>query len=197
METQVTEDVYMPGRGQIESQRLNRQHNFLRRVAYGHLIQPSIPRSDLRTIADVGTGTGIWAQEVAEELESSPNPIECVGFDVSPEQFRKLEISQVQFVIHDVHTPFPSQYHEKFDLVNIRLLSYAIKANSVQTVVENIVQIIREILRPFSSFSVVLTLACHLSSKDRAVSSSGRNVTSLTPGQSQRHRMRGLQLPTY
>ncbi|KAK3167845.1 hypothetical protein OEA41_004291 [Lepraria neglecta] len=138
-----TEEAYMLSRNHEESRRLDAQHHFSRELAHGHLIQPSIPQSGLRSIADVGTGTGIWLREAAQELATPNEQIEFTGFDISVQQFPKDSIQGVNFVMHDIVEPFPQEYHEKFDLVHVRLLSYAIKEQDLDKAVENIIQILR------------------------------------------------------
>ena len=54
-----TEEAYMLNRSQEESIRLDAHHHYMRQSAHGSLVQPSIPRSNLRAIADVATGTGL------------------------------------------------------------------------------------------------------------------------------------------
>ena len=54
-----------------ESKRLNALSKFLRALFYGHLIHPSIPRHELRAVADVGTGTGVWVDDVQQELDAA------------------------------------------------------------------------------------------------------------------------------
>lgn len=136
-----TDEAYMLSRNREESQRLNAQHHFSCALAHGHLIQPSIPLSDLCNIADIGCGTGIWLRAAAQELGTRVN---CTGFDISAQQFPKDNIRGVEFVVHDVVKPFPPEHHENFDMVNIRLLSYALKAQDLETAVENIIQILRK-----------------------------------------------------
>ena len=138
-----TEEAYMLTRNPEESKRLDAQHHFSRELAHGHLIQPSIPQSGLRSIADVGTGTGIWLREAAQELVTPNEQIEFTGFDISAQQFPKDNILGVDFVVHNVVEPFPQQCHEKFDLVHVRLLSYALKEQDLEKAVENIIQILR------------------------------------------------------
>ena len=149
-----TEDVYMLSRNQEESQRLDAQHHYSRALAHGHLIQPSIPQSSLRKIADVGTGTGIWLREAAQQLAKPDELIEFTGFDISAQQFPKDNIQGVHFVVHDVVEPFPQQYHGNFDLVHVRLLSYALKAQILKKAVENIIKILRESWSRISFISV-------------------------------------------
>ena len=135
-----TNEVYMLHRNQEESKRLDAQHHFSRALAHGNLIHPSIPQSNLLTVADVATGTGVWLREAAQELAA---PTKFTGFDISGQQFPKDGIKGVDFVLHDVVQPFARQYHGYFDLVHVRLLSYALKAQDLTVVVENIVQLIR------------------------------------------------------
>ena len=144
------EEAYMLPRNSQESKRLNFQHDFLCNLSNGHLIHSSIACKDLRTIADIATGTGIWLQELAESgaiSTKAENDVKAsfVGFDISPQQFpAQADLpSDMKFVVHDMTEPFPQQYHERFDLVNIRLVSYAIKAVDLEKTVRNVLQIIR------------------------------------------------------
>ncbi len=56
----------------------------------------------------------------------------------------------IKFVVHDAVKSFPARYHGKFDLVNVRLLSYAVKAQDLRSVVENVVEIMSESVRPLT-----------------------------------------------
>ena len=127
-----------------ESKRLDAQHAYMRLLAHGYLVQPSIPRTGLRKVADVGTGTGIWLREVKQEIAASDASVGFVGFDISPLQFPQDALPGVDFVVHSVTNAFPSQYHETFDLVHVRLLSYALKAQELRQAIENVIQILRE-----------------------------------------------------
>lgn len=139
-----TDEAYMMNRNEEESKRLDAQHNFMRQLAHGSLVQSSIPRSDLRAIADVGTGTGIWLREAAQELATSKEQIVFTGFDISAQQFPKDDTHGLNLVVHNVVEPFPPEYHEKFDLVHVRLLSYALKAQDLEISVKNVIQLLRE-----------------------------------------------------
>ena len=140
-------EAYMLQRSPEESRRLDTQHDFLRALAHGELVHQSIPRQRLRAVADVATGTGVWLQETLRELtpvQNDPRGVDFVGFDISPSQFPRGKVPGIVFVVHDVRKAFPRQYHARFDLVHVRLLSYAIKAQDLMTVVENIVQILSQ-----------------------------------------------------
>ena len=145
-------DDYMLQRDSQESKRLNAQHEFLVSLSGGHLIHPSIRCKGLQSVADVATGTGVWLRDVAAIPNFSTQPdgktTEFTGFDISPQQFPPVEDlpSNVKFVVHDVTKPFPPEYHETFDLVSVRLLSYVIKAAELEKIVRHTLQIIRESL---------------------------------------------------
>lgn len=130
-----------------ESIRLNTQHQFMRALSNGHLIHPSIPLHGVRAIADVGTGTGMWLRDTASQLLSSDRATESIefwGFDISAQQFPREGSPGTTFRVQNVVESFPQQFHEKFDVVHVRLLSYAVKAKDLEKVVDNIVQILRQ-----------------------------------------------------
>ncbi|RAQ93898.1 class I SAM-dependent methyltransferase [Thermogemmatispora tikiterensis] len=62
----------------LEDQRLNYQHHALYRTLSNHYLAPLAPER-VRTILDVGTGTGIWAFEMQALF---PHAL-VVGVDVS------------------------------------------------------------------------------------------------------------------
>ena len=140
------EEAYMLPRNDAESKRLDTQHDYMRALAHGHLVHPSVDKSQLNRVADVGTGTGIWLRETAQEiakLDSSDGNTKFVGFDISSEQFQQENCPGIEFVLHDATQPFPDQYQETFDLVHVRLLSYAARAKDLRRIVENIVDLLR------------------------------------------------------
>lgn len=96
----------------------------------------------------MATGTGIWLRELAASPTflnpSNVKQRSFVGFDISPQQFPSSEELQsgVCLVIHDMTETFPLRYHENFDLVNVRLVSYVLKALELEKVVRNILQLL-------------------------------------------------------
>lgn len=145
---------YMLDRDSEESKRLDAQHNFMRSLSGGHLTHPSVPSNNIRSIADVATGTGIWLRELAASPAYSGRidgeERSYVGFDISPLQLPSTSEQQhnVSFVVHDMTEAFPPDYHEKFDLVNIRFVSYVIRAAELKKVVWNILQLLSEQFLP-------------------------------------------------
>ncbi len=146
-----------------ESRRLDAQHEFMRQLSHGHLVHPSIPCAKIRSVADVATGTGIWLRQLAASpnfqhpSDGGQNPF--VGFDISPQQFPPAEELQpgISFMVHDMTKPFPSEYHEKFDLVNVRFISYVLKALELEKVVGNILQLLSRSLPSTFNYHANLT----------------------------------------
>ena len=137
---------YMLPRGNEEIERLNFQHKFITALHDERLIHPNIPRQAIKNVADVGTGTGAWLFDVANQFAtgSGEEPdVNFVGFDITAKQFPSKEIPNIKFVVHGVFQPFPQECQGKFDLVNVRLLTYALTTDSIQTAVENVAQLLR------------------------------------------------------
>ncbi|KAL8727029.1 MAG: hypothetical protein Q9166_006327 [cf. Caloplaca sp. 2 TL-2023] len=143
------DEAYMLPRNIQESRRLDAQHEYMRALSYGHLIHSSIPARQLHAVADVATGTGVWLRHLAEDpalpRSAARQDPSFVGFDISKEQFPPTQSlpPHVKLVVHDMVEPFPAEYHERFDLVNVRLVSYAIKGSNLDRVVRNVIQLLR------------------------------------------------------
>ncbi|KAF5979421.1 methyltransferase [Fusarium coicis] len=81
-------DEYVLGRDISGSIRLDAQH-LLWRLHTGYTLHPAIPRSSKMKIAEVGTGTGIWLFDLAQEL---PDTVCLHGYDISATQFPSKEL---------------------------------------------------------------------------------------------------------
>eukprot|EP00136_Aspergillus_niger_P004477 XP_001394683.2 hypothetical protein ANI_1_2208094 [Aspergillus niger CBS 513.88] len=137
-----------------EHERLNRQHNLIQQTFLNNqLIHPPIPLSSLTGgIADIGCGTGIWLQEVAQSLQSpggaSASPTtttlpSLVGFDLNAAAFPENPTPGIHLVQHDCTKPFDARYHGQFDLVNIRGLAYAITEEKLSRALDNALLLLR------------------------------------------------------
>ena len=147
------DDGYMLRRDSQESARLDAQHGFFRLLARGQLVHPSIPLQSHHAVADVAAGTGIWLRQLAS---SPPFSTQAgaerkgtfVAFDLSAQQFPPQEEEEgrgeVNYVVHDMTQEFPAEYREKFDLVNVRFVSYVLRAADLEKVVSNVIQILRK-----------------------------------------------------
>ena len=137
-------EAYMLQRNTQESRRLDNQHDLLRNLMDGKLVHPFVPLEKVRAVADVGTGTGLWLKDLRQTLQETNQQVELVGFDISELQFPQELRPDIELVLHDIVETFPQKYHGKFDLVQVRLLSYAIKAKDLVKAVESVCQIIRK-----------------------------------------------------
>ncbi|KAF2788501.1 S-adenosyl-L-methionine-dependent methyltransferase, partial [Melanomma pulvis-pyrius CBS 109.77] len=101
---------------------LNFNHYLMRDIA-GYLTHPDIPLAapQLR-IADVGTGTGIWACELATKLSSTTARIDA--FDISDLQFPApaFRPANVHFHVHNSFQPYADAFLGQFDIVHVRFM---------------------------------------------------------------------------
>ncbi|KAJ5661902.1 Methyltransferase type 12 [Penicillium maclennaniae] len=140
--------IYLLGRSEAETTRLNNQHRFLVAIS-GDIIHPSIPIDTITAVADVGTGTGIWLADLAKRLPNAQS-VYLHGFDISDAQFppdhtisgpqgRKIPLS-----VQDGLKPFPPEHLGRYDLVHIRLLTAGLLQDGYATVLKNA----RDLLTP-------------------------------------------------
>lgn len=165
MITMASTSHYMLKRDTKESKRLDFQHEFMRALCHGNILHPSIPRDDIRAVADMGTGTGMWLNDLAEELQvhgKHETKVDLIGFYISAEQFSSSDdrCPEVDLVAHDIISPFPKQYHGKFDVVNMRFLVYALNEADLKKAIDNITETLRKgSSRLIILLLVILTLA--------------------------------------
>ncbi|KAI9646935.1 hypothetical protein NHQ30_004935 [Ciborinia camelliae] len=145
IEAPTQEHYLLSRRDEEEKDRLDQQSNIIGIVRDGHVLDPSIPKQNIYRIADVATGTGIWLREVAAELVDGgySSPLKTVGFDISAKQFPKTSPPENKFVVWDMTTSFPQEYHRSFDVVHVRLVILALKVEQIKDVVQNIVELLK------------------------------------------------------
>ena len=131
-------DDYTLGRDYRASARLGFQHH-LYSETFGYHLHPSIPTPNTPlSIADVGTGTGIWLLGLDRHL---PTPAaRLCGIDISGDQFPRPEWlpSNVDFIESDVSDPAgpPAELLGAFDIVHLRLFIAIIQEDDPTPVIE-------------------------------------------------------------
>lgn len=125
--------------------RLNKQHSLFTQ-SFRFLLHPRIPinYNDAKLsleIADIATGTGIWAIETAKIL---PSKCQIDGFDISDKQFPPAEDlpSNIRLREWDVLAPMPVEYWNRYDIVNVRALVVALGDDEWKIAVRNLVLIL-------------------------------------------------------
>ncbi|KAI5782360.1 methyltransferase [Peziza echinospora] len=106
-------DYFLPN-DEAEQERLDLYHHIFLALNGGKLY--SAPLENPQRVLDVGTGTGIWAMDFADEFESA----EVIGIDISPIQPSWVP-PNLKFEVDDVEEDW--NFPEKFDYIHLRSLS--------------------------------------------------------------------------
>ncbi|KAG9605195.1 hypothetical protein KCU77_g158, partial [Aureobasidium melanogenum] len=142
-ENGASSDTYGLTRDQVESKRLNAQHNVWK-TNIGYLLHPRI-QSDLAEgpcIADVGTGTGVWIVDLASELANDGKGA-YEGLDISPSQFPQSPQNGVVFSTFNLLEPVPVHMQATFDVIHLRLLILGLPRNTWKLACENILSLLK------------------------------------------------------
>ncbi|TGJ79736.1 hypothetical protein E0Z10_g9028 [Xylaria hypoxylon] len=125
------ESIYIlnSGAAHAEQERLNRQHVLFDDMMQNDLLPPHIASALSASptppkILEIATGTAVWLSEVAKTL---PSNAEFVGLDFDTSKFPSSLPPNITLRQADMFKPFPSDLHEKFDVVNVRLIIFALK----------------------------------------------------------------------
>ncbi|TGJ84684.1 hypothetical protein E0Z10_g4053 [Xylaria hypoxylon] len=127
-----------------EEDRLDWNHHKMIMPLVGNTILPQEIEEDLQSksspiIADVCTGTGVWAVSVAEQLPQA----QIRGFDIDTSKFATNLPPNVQLQRGDVFEPFPSELLGKFDLVHARFLVSLLRKEDWVPVARNFMTLLR------------------------------------------------------
>ncbi|KAH0429720.1 hypothetical protein CcaCcLH18_08263 [Colletotrichum camelliae] len=110
--------AYYGPNDEAELDRLDFLSDFLIKVMEGKLYHAPIDSDKVHRILDIGTGTGIWAVQIADEF---PNA-EVIGNDLSPVQMEWVP-PNVKFEVDDVESPWIGP---KYDFIFSRTMAGAI-----------------------------------------------------------------------
>jgi SAM-dependent methyltransferase len=102
---------------EIEQDRLDLHHHIYRLILGGPLYRAPIGK-DPQRILDFGTGTGIWAIDIADEFPSA----HVIGTDLSPIQ-PSFVPPNCNFYVDDVESDWAYREDEKFDFIHGRSMA--------------------------------------------------------------------------
>lgn len=125
---------YLLPKDALEDERLRFQHYALHHAFGNHYLAPLSP--DTRTILDVGSGTGIWAMDMAQQFPRA----HILGVDITLTSLPQTLPSTCLFVQADILQGLPFPAHQ-FDFTHQRLLVGAIPAPRWPEVVRELVRV--------------------------------------------------------
>lgn len=107
-----------------------------------HLIK-SLPLPSSRLLSQCLHLPRIWLTQLSTHL---PLTSTLTGFDISPSVFPLASTlpSNVSLYVHNTLDPFPMQQHSTYDIVHVRLLAAALKAEEWPVAVKNVVELLRK-----------------------------------------------------
>ncbi|CRG87069.1 hypothetical protein PISL3812_04084 [Talaromyces islandicus] len=111
--------AYLLPNDEQEQDRLDLLHHVFLLILNGRLFVS--PVSSPQRVLDVGTGTGLWAMDAADEFPSA----QVIGTDLSPIQPGWVP-PNVQFYIDDVENEWMYDEDDAFDLVHTRVMGGSI-----------------------------------------------------------------------
>lgn len=109
------EGKYVLPNDDTEQERLDLQHHIWRLLLHGRLY--TAPLSNPQRILDLGTGTGIWAIDMADEFPTAT----VIGVDLSPIQPQWVP-PNCAFYVDDYESDWTYRPHEAFDYIHGRAL---------------------------------------------------------------------------
>lgn len=128
-----TESIYIlnAGSAQSEHDRLNSQHHLFNDLMQNDLLPPHIASSLSASptppkILEIATGTAVWLSEIAKTL--SPDA-ELVGLDFDTSKFPSQSSLAPNIALRqaNMYEPFASDLLGRFDVVHVRLITFAMK----------------------------------------------------------------------
>lgn len=128
---------YLLPKDQQEGDRLTFQHYYFKSVFQGNYVAPLDP-ARIRDILDVGTGSGIWAREMAQEFPAAY----VLGLDQESFPLNLPPPPNYRFVRANLLEGLPFE-DQSFDYVHQRLLVAGIPASKWQTVIMDLARVMR------------------------------------------------------
>ncbi|TRX93966.1 hypothetical protein FHL15_005044 [Xylaria flabelliformis] len=141
--------IYLLNDGSAESEqgRLNRQHRLFDDIMQNDLLPPHIASSLNASstppkIVEIATGSAIWLLDIAKTF--SPDA-ELVGIDFDTSKFPSASDLPPNITLRqsNMFEPFPNDLVGKFDVVNVRLIVFALKDGYGIELVRNLMTLLK------------------------------------------------------
>ncbi|KAI0195669.1 S-adenosyl-L-methionine-dependent methyltransferase [Xylaria flabelliformis] len=141
--------IYLLNDGSAESEqgRLNRQHRLFDDIMQNDLLPPQVASSlDASStppkIVEIATGSAIWLLDIAKTF--SPDA-ELVGIDFDTSKFPSASDLPPNITLRQANMfePFPNDLVGKFDVVNVRLIVFALKEGYGIDLVRNLMTLLK------------------------------------------------------
>ncbi|KAF2820505.1 S-adenosyl-L-methionine-dependent methyltransferase [Ophiobolus disseminans] len=113
--------TYLLPNDEQEQDRLDLLHHIFLLILGGKLYDAPVAASSLKRVLDIGTGTGIWAIDFADEYPG----VEVIGTDLSPIQPTWVP-PNAKFYIDDAEAEWVYSSFESFDFIHCRTMSGSI-----------------------------------------------------------------------
>lgn len=145
----MTSSIYTLNTGAtgVEEARLEFQHRAVFTPCTGGLLPENIrshleARGSSAAVADIGTGIGIWLKDLAQELHPS---VQLDGFDFDTTKFPDAAHlpKNVKLQFGNVLEPVPTEYRDRYDVVHVRLLMFALKKEQWVEAARNLITMLK------------------------------------------------------
>ena len=117
---------------------------FLTKSAFSHLLNPSIPMpKGNMVVADIATGTGVWALELAELV---PSGVAIEGVDINLEEVPPSSWlpPNVVFRQFDVLSEISDEFLERYDLIQLEYLILFVSDDNFDAVLGRVLKMLSE-----------------------------------------------------
>lgn len=105
----------------------------------------SLTENKVNKVLDVAAGSLAWTLDVARSTD--PSTVQLYACDITPDNFPPASVTDpfsITTFAHDVTQPFPEELKGQFDVVNMRLLVYALSEDQWKKVLDNLHDLLSE-----------------------------------------------------
>lgn len=138
-------DRYPGARTLNEAQRLHAQHTLLVDALHGLILCPLPTTASNLRILDIGTADGYFLEQVRDEVLTDPTSAYLVGTDIKAYPSSTPEKGTIELRTHDLRTPFPEEWKDCFDLVQMRNCLGSTGTNEAAV---NVIRRLLELVKP-------------------------------------------------